>query len=142
MSHKRISFSSLSRDAIIFVFLLFHNYLLHEIICSRFTSDKFLKERYNEKDINLPLPSTVLWKGSSSSSSSSPSHETEGPNHHTMAEDTSHSPFGTALDPDESSTPLTPAEKLELQDIVGVFLFYARAVDSTMYSGRSKGVPR
>ena len=40
--------------------------------------------------------------------------------------------------PDEPSTPLTPAEKLELQEIVGVFLFYARAVDPTMYTAINK----
>ena len=30
------------------------------------------------------------------------------------------------MHPDEPSTPLTPAEKLELQKKIGVFLFYAR----------------
>ena len=39
---------------------------------------------------------------------------------------------------DEPSTPLTPAEIKELQEIVGVFLFYARAVDPTMLTAINK----
>jgi hypothetical protein len=39
---------------------------------------------------------------------------------------------------DEPSTPLTPAETKELQEIVGVFLFYARAVDPTMLTAINK----
>ena len=38
----------------------------------------------------------------------------------------------------EPSTPLTPAETKELQEIVGVFLFYARAVDPTMLTAINK----
>ena len=40
--------------------------------------------------------------------------------------------------PEPPSTPLTPAEIKELQEIVGVFLFYARAVDPTMITPLSK----
>ena len=40
--------------------------------------------------------------------------------------------------PDPPSVPLTPEELLELQEIVGVFLFYARAVDPTMLTPLSK----
>jgi hypothetical protein len=39
---------------------------------------------------------------------------------------------------DEPSVPLTAAEILELQEIVGVFLFYARAVDPTMLTAINK----
>jgi hypothetical protein len=39
---------------------------------------------------------------------------------------------------DEPSVPLTAAEILELQEIVGVFLFYARAVDLTMLTAINK----
>ena len=39
---------------------------------------------------------------------------------------------------DEPSTPFTPAEIKELQEIVGVFLFYARAVDPTMLTAINK----
>ncbi len=39
---------------------------------------------------------------------------------------------------DEPSVPLTAAEVLELQEIVGVFLFYARAVDPTMLTAINK----
>ena len=39
---------------------------------------------------------------------------------------------------DEPSVPLTAAETLELQEIVGVFLFYARAVDPTMLTAINK----
>ena len=46
--------------------------------------------------------------------------------------------FQQEVHPDEPSTPLTAAEKLELQEIVGVFLFYARAVDPTMYTAINK----
>ena len=42
------------------------------------------------------------------------------------------------IHPDAPSIPLTPAEKLELQEIVGVFLFYARAVDPTMITAINK----
>jgi hypothetical protein len=40
--------------------------------------------------------------------------------------------------PDPPSDPLTPAQIKELQEIVGVFLFYARAVDPTMITPLSK----
>ena len=40
--------------------------------------------------------------------------------------------------PTEPSTPLTPEEKHELQEVVGVFLFYARAVDPTMLTAINK----
>jgi hypothetical protein len=39
---------------------------------------------------------------------------------------------------EEPSTPLAPAEIQELQEIVGVFLFYARAVDPTMLTAINK----
>jgi hypothetical protein len=39
---------------------------------------------------------------------------------------------------EEPSIPLTAAETLELQEIVGVFLFYARAVDPTMLTAINK----
>jgi hypothetical protein len=39
---------------------------------------------------------------------------------------------------DEPSVPLTPAEIQELQEIVGVFLFYSRAVDPTMLTAINK----
>ena len=39
---------------------------------------------------------------------------------------------------EEPSTPLSPAEIQELQEIVGVFLFYARAVDPTMLTAINK----
>ena len=39
---------------------------------------------------------------------------------------------------DEPYTPLTPVVKLELQEIVGVFIFYTRAVDPTMYTAINK----
>jgi hypothetical protein len=39
---------------------------------------------------------------------------------------------------EEPSVPLTAAEILELQEIVGVFLFYARAVDPTMLTAINK----
>lgn len=39
---------------------------------------------------------------------------------------------------EESSTPLSPDEIQELQEIVGVFLFYARAVDPTMLTAINK----
>jgi hypothetical protein len=39
---------------------------------------------------------------------------------------------------DEPSVPLTASEKLEVQEIVGVFLFYARAVDPTMLTAINK----
>ena len=42
------------------------------------------------------------------------------------------------IHPDAPSMPLTPAEKLELQEVVGVFLFYARAVDPTMLTAINK----
>ena len=42
------------------------------------------------------------------------------------------------IHPDAPSVPLTAAEKLELQEIVGVFLFYARAVDPTMITAINK----
>ena len=40
--------------------------------------------------------------------------------------------------PDELSTQLTPAKKLWLQENVGIFFFYARAIDSTMYTAINK----
>ena len=40
------------------------------------------------------------------------------------------------IDPNE--TPLSPAEVLRLQEIVGVFLFYARTVDPTMLPAINK----
>ena len=40
--------------------------------------------------------------------------------------------------PDPPSEPLNPAQIKELQEIVGVFLFYARAVDPTMITPLSK----
>jgi hypothetical protein len=40
--------------------------------------------------------------------------------------------------PDEPSVPLSPSEIKELQEIVGVFLFYARAVDPTMLTAINK----
>jgi hypothetical protein len=40
--------------------------------------------------------------------------------------------------PDPLSVPLTPEEAKELQEIVGVFLFYARAVDPTMLTAINK----
>jgi hypothetical protein len=40
--------------------------------------------------------------------------------------------------PEEPSTPLSPDELKELQEIVGVFLFYARAVDPTMFTAINK----
>jgi len=40
--------------------------------------------------------------------------------------------------PDPPSEPLSPAQIKELQEIVGVFLFYARAVDPTMFTPLSK----
>ncbi len=39
---------------------------------------------------------------------------------------------------EEPSVPLTASEKLEVQEIVGVFLFYARAVDPTMLTAINK----
>ena len=39
---------------------------------------------------------------------------------------------------DEPSIPLTAAETLKLQAIVGVFLFYSRAVDPTMLTAINK----
>ena len=40
--------------------------------------------------------------------------------------------------PDSDSTPLSAAQLLELQEIVGVFLFYARAVDPLMITAINK----
>ena len=40
--------------------------------------------------------------------------------------------------PDPPSEPLSPAQIKELQEIIGVFLFYARAVDPTMITPLSK----
>jgi len=40
--------------------------------------------------------------------------------------------------PDENDNPLSGAEKTRVQEIVGVFLFYSRAVDSTMLTALSK----
>jgi hypothetical protein len=40
--------------------------------------------------------------------------------------------------PDDNDTPLTAAETTRVQEIVGVFLFYARAVDVTMLTALSK----
>jgi len=40
--------------------------------------------------------------------------------------------------PDDDDTPLTAAELTRVQEIVGVFLFYSRAVDSTMLTALSK----
>jgi len=39
---------------------------------------------------------------------------------------------------DQNETPLSPAEVLRLQEIVGVFLYYARAVDPTMLPAINK----
>ena len=38
----------------------------------------------------------------------------------------------------EPAIPLTAAERKELQEIVGVFLFYSRAVDPTMLTAINK----
>ena len=46
--------------------------------------------------------------------------------------------FQQEVHPDKPSSPLTPAETLEMQEIVGVFLFYARAVDPTMLTAINK----
>jgi len=46
--------------------------------------------------------------------------------------------FQQEVHPEAPSTPLTAAEILEIQEIVGVFLFYARAVDPTMYTAINK----
>ena len=46
--------------------------------------------------------------------------------------------FQQEVHPDKPSNPLTPAETLEMQEIVGVFLFYARAVDPTMLTAINK----
>jgi hypothetical protein len=46
--------------------------------------------------------------------------------------------FQQEVHPEEPSSPLTAAETLEIQEIVGVFLFYARAVDPTMYTAINK----
>jgi hypothetical protein len=43
-----------------------------------------------------------------------------------------------ALMPEEDDNPLTAAEITRIQEIVGVFLFYSRAVDSTMLTALSK----
>jgi hypothetical protein len=40
--------------------------------------------------------------------------------------------------PEEPSTALSPEELKELQEIVGVFLFYARVVDPTMFTAINK----
>ena len=46
--------------------------------------------------------------------------------------------FQQEVHPGKPSNPLTPAETLEMQEIVGVFLFYARAVDPTMLTAINK----
>jgi hypothetical protein len=47
-------------------------------------------------------------------------------------------PFQQEVQAELTPTPLTPAEKLEMQEIVGVFLFYARAVDPLMLTAINK----